>query len=157
MPSEVKIRPAPAEELIDLRWKLLRAGLARETAKFEGDDEAESRHIAAEYQGIIVGCATFMRRPLEGKPAWQLRGMAVQADLQKSGIGRAMLAFAEDMLRSEKYSDLLWCHGRIGAKAFYERLGWKTISDVYQVPPAPDLHVKMSKRLEPQLNTNHHR
>lgn len=149
MQHDVKIRLASAKEVIDLRWKLLRPGMPRETAVFEGDDELAARHIITEIDSQIVGCATFLHRPWEGQPAWQLRGMAVDANLQKSGVGRRMLEFAEQMLRRESYSNLMWCNARIVAKPFYERVGWQTIGDVFEIPSAGP-HVKMTKRLNPR-------
>ena len=156
MSSGLIIRSANADELIDLRWELLRAGLARETAVFEGDEEVGTRHFVVEMDAKVVGCATFLRRPLEDQAAWQLRGMAVRSDLQRGGVGRAMLEFAERFLREEGYTNLLWCNARVPAKAFYERLGWQTISEQFDIPSAGP-HVKMTKNLSPQMKTDEHR
>ena len=93
------IRLADLEEILDLRWRILRAGLGRETAIFDGDREPATRHVAAVRDGQVVGCATIVRRSWQGKPGLQLRGMAVAADLRGSGIGRSLLEAGELIVR----------------------------------------------------------
>src|SRR5262245_28734176 len=117
---QAQIRDACAEEIIDLRWRILRAGLPREKAIFPGDDEPATHHFAAILDDEVVGCASFMQNPWQGNPAWQLRGMAVREDLRGSGIGTRMLEHAEQVLARLEFSRQLWCNARTPAVAFYE-------------------------------------
>ena len=142
----IKIRAARFEEIVDLRWTILRAGLPRETALFDGDDEPTTYHIGAFDGDTLLACATFMRRPFDQKPAWQLRGMAVSGERQRRGLGRAILESAERSLREEAYSNLLWCNARVPAAGFYERHGWRIVSEPFEVPTAGP-HVKMLKEI----------
>src|SRR5438445_357877 len=68
-----QIRRATADEVIDLRHAILRAGLPRETAVFPGDDDPAARHFVATRNGRVVGCATLHLNRWEKEPAWQLR------------------------------------------------------------------------------------
>jgi predicted GNAT family N-acyltransferase len=143
---EVQIREARVEEIIDLRWKILRAGLPRETADFPGDDEPTTHHFAALCGDQVVGCASFMRSPWQEKPAWQLRGMAVLEELRSAGIGARMLEDAEGVLAREGFSNQLWCNARTPAAKFYERHGWTKLGEEFHVEHAGP-HVRMVKAL----------
>lgn len=144
--SSIEIRVVDVERIIDLRWRILRAGLARETAYFDGDNEPTTRHLAATDAGAIIGCATILRRPWEGKPAWQLRGMAVEPDHQGRGIGKMLLMEIERIVRSEEHSLQLWCNARTPATLFYQKLGWSLSGEEFVIPSAGP-HFKMYKLL----------
>lgn len=141
----VIVRRATVRELIDLRHRVLRAGLHVETAHFEGDDEPDAVHLAAEWDGRVVGCCTLIRRPFEGRDGWQLRGMAVEPELQRLGIGAALLAEVDRFMRTQPPDLLLWCNARVPASGFYERLGWRIVSEVFDISTAGP-HVKMIRR-----------
>jgi predicted GNAT family N-acyltransferase len=143
----IEIRRARIDEIIDLRWKILRAGLGREFADFPGDDEPTTYHFGAfNGSGEVVGCATFVRRPWQDKPAWQLRGMAVREDLRGGGIGAQLLEVAERALAEERFSNQLWCNARTPATKFYERLGWQKVGEEFIAETAGP-HFKMTKAL----------
>ena len=83
----------------------------------------------------------------DGAPAWQLRGMATDPAFRATGVGRAMLLYLERLLAAESDVRQLWCNARTPARGFYERLGWRVVSDVFEIPTAGP-HVRMTKRLE---------
>ena len=139
------IRPASADELIDLRHRVLRAGLERETAMFPGDDDPATRHFAALLDARIVGCVTLHRNEWNGAAAWQLRGMAIDSAHQRSGIGAALLRAVEAFVRESDVKQL-WCNARTPAAAFSEKHGWTIASEPFDIPTAGP-HVKMTKRL----------
>jgi GNAT superfamily N-acetyltransferase len=150
----VALRRGSVEEIIDVRHAVLRAGLARETAVFSGDDLPTTRHYAAlargaEGEGKAVCCLTLLRSEWEGQSAWQLRGMATMTGLQRSGIGRELVRYAEEDARGvEPGVRVMWCNARVGAAGFYERLGWEIVSrEPFELPHA-GMHVKMRKRME---------
>ena len=142
----VVVRRAAAGEVIDLRHRVLRAGLPRESAAFDGDERSDARHVVAEAAGRIVGCATVHASTWEGEPAWQLRGMATDPAVRAAGVGRAMLLYLERLLASESPVRQLWCNARTPARGFYERLGWRVVSDVFEIPTAGP-HVRMLRAL----------
>lgn len=144
--ESIIVRRVPVEAILDLRHRILRAGLPPETARFEGDAEPTTHHLAAESHGRVVGCATILRRPWDGAPAWQLRGMAVEEDWQGKGVGRRLLEEAERLVRRERHSLQMWCNARTPATPFYRRLGWQTLGEEFVIPTAGP-HLRMSKRL----------
>lgn len=148
MPDEAAIiRPADLDQIIDLRWKILRAGLNRNTAFFEGDHETTTRHFAAWQDQSLVGCVTIVHRAWMNRLAWQLRGMAVAADRQHRGIGRLMLDAVEQAVGNDDFSRQLWCNARTSAVSFYQKHGWRTVGEQFLIPTA-GAHYKMEKRLK---------
>ena len=149
-----EIRRVGVEMILNLRHRILRAGLPPESARFDGDEADTTLHWAAfalDAAGCAeeqaVGCLSLMLNSWAGEPAWQLRGMAVDEPLQRSGLGRELLARAEETAASLGTAGWLWCNARAPAIGFYQKLGWATVSEVFEIPTAGP-HVKMSKRLK---------
>src|SRR3954462_3608510 len=95
MTASFEIRRISAEETIPLRWPILRAGLPRETAIFEGDDWPETQHFGAFAGAELHGIATILRAPFPAEPAAearQLRGMAVLPETRGTGCGAVLVA-----------------------------------------------------------------
>lgn len=147
MSATLAIVRVAVEEIVDLRWRVLRADLPREMATFDGDDEAASVHLAArDAVGRVVGCVSVHRRPFEAighaprATAWQLRGMATEPELRGSGLGWALLRAAEAHATAEamdlQVERWLWAKARKTAVPFYERHGWVIVSDEFEVPTA---------------------
>ena len=135
----ILIRRVPASDVLPLRHAELRAGLPRASADFDGDADATTWHFGASLAVApreIVGCASFMLHPHGSEPAHQLRGMATRRDLVHGGIGTALLRHAIAELANATSVRLFWCNARIVATGFYERLGWRIVSDVFDVPTA---------------------
>lgn len=147
MDAAIVIQCVEVERIIDLRWRILRAGLDRSTACFDGDLEPTTRHLAAMSSDKVVGCVTILHRPWDGSPAWQLRGMAIEPELQKHGIGTRLVEEVEQIVRTHPYSLQLWCNARTPAVGFYERLGWVTVGGEFVIPTAGP-HFRMQKRLQ---------
>ena len=126
----VTIREASPSEVIELRHRVLRAGRPRNTAIFEGDDEASTRHWVAVRRDEIIGVATVMARPCPDVPdaRWQLRGMAIDPGQRGLGIGRALLEHLHGAV-----TDPMWCNARTSAAGFYEKSGWKPVSEVFEI------------------------
>jgi len=136
-----QVRRAPLEAIVDLRHRILRAGLPRETAIFPGEDLPDKLHFAAYMQGMVIGCATLHPAVFELQPAFQLRGMAVDPAYQRLGVGRELIAAAEACAQQVEIS-VLWANCRTPAVPFYEKMGWKIISDEFMVETAGP-HFKM--------------
>lgn len=144
-PPPFTIGRATAQEILDLRHRMLRQGMPLSAAMFDLDDDAHTLHAAARVEGQVIGCATYIVRPLEEMPARQLRGMAVATEWQKAGVGRGLLLWLESEL-SRQSVQLLWCNARRPAVPFYERLGWRTISEQFEIPTAGP-HFRMRRDL----------
>jgi len=146
--TRVTVRRARFAEILALRHAELRAGLPVDTAVFPDDGKSTTIHLGAFADGADapVGCASLVLRPWQGAPAYQLRGMATRTDLVRRGIGRALLAFIEDLVRDQTPVPLLWCDARAAAVPFYQRTGWVIASEVFDIPTVGPHHT-MTRRL----------
>lgn len=142
------LRRATAAEVVDLRWRVLRAGLPREAAVFDGDADPAALHYAAVDGGggAVVSCATLHPSAWDGTPAYQLRGMATDDACRGLGLGRGLLGLAEADVRRATPVRLLWCNARTPAVPFYRRLGWAVRSETFDIPTAGP-HVRMTRVL----------
>jgi ribosomal protein S18 acetylase RimI-like enzyme len=70
--------------------------------------------------------------------------MAVGAALQRKGIGRVLMNFAENIARDRKYSRLTM-HARKSAVGFYEKSGYRICSEEFTEVTIP--HYVMEKEL----------
>lgn len=143
---DIVVRDACVEDILDLRHAVLRAGLPWESARFNGDEAPTTRHVAAVADNRIIGCASMMLSEWDKRPAWQLRGMAVDPAWRGKGIGEMLLRAIEERARQSDVRQM-WCNARTPAIRFYGKLGWQVVSDEFEIPSAGP-HVRMVKRLE---------
>ncbi|MEN0063425.1 MAG: GNAT family N-acetyltransferase [Myxococcota bacterium] len=132
------VTEVPASAVIDLRHRVLREGRPRETAIWEGDDAASTKHYALTLSDRVLAIASVMAAPFPDRstPTAQLRGMAVDPDHQGQGLGSTLLRGIQDVHKA------LWCNARLHAVAFYERHGWTVQSERFEVPLVGP-HVRM--------------
>jgi GNAT superfamily N-acetyltransferase len=137
--------------IIDLRYRMLRAGLPKESANFPGDDDVSAWHLGLFYpyadgaNAPVVTCASFMLNSYQEKPAWQLRGMCTDAERQSKGFGGRLLSCAEAAILKSSPVRMFWCNARVPAIAFYQRQGWAVDSEVFDIPTAGP-HRRMFKK-----------
>lgn len=136
IPAEIRL--LTPEEVISVRWPVLRPGFPRDSAIFPGDDAPETRHFGAFVDGQLVGVASTYAAPFPGDPgtsatARQLRGMATLDGFQGRGVGRAVLAACEQTARTDG-ATLIWCNARVSASAFYARMGWSRVGEEFDIP-----------------------
>jgi GNAT superfamily N-acetyltransferase len=130
---DLVVRVASADEVRPLRMAVLRPGQPLRVADY--DELPETRHVAAFAGDVVVGCATVFPAPYEDiSDAWQLRGMAVAADRQGTGLGAAVLLGAIDLVRVAR-APLLWANARTSALGFYERLGFEVVGEEFTHGP----------------------
>jgi len=134
------------DQIVDLRYDVLRAGLPRSAAYFPGDDHPQTVHLAAKDGEKIVGCATILLNEWNGQPACQLRGMAVDPAYQSHGVGKEILGDIERVAR-EAGVKIVWANARVPASAFYRKNGWEIVSEEFEIPTAGP-HFKMVRRIE---------
>ena len=139
------VRRASLEEVLPLRWRVLRPGLPPETAAFQGDDAQHTEHwlaqdtetgavvsVASIYQvGLPAGQGSIVTNP---SACWQLRGMASSPDSQGQGAGGALLEGILLSLQGRWGRPVFWCNARQRAVPFYARHGFETTSDPFDIP-----------------------
>jgi predicted GNAT family N-acyltransferase len=129
------------DEMIELRNTMLRKPLG---LSFDKED------IANEKDYLLIGCyeddkleACCMLVPKD-KNTVQLRQMAVAPALQRSGIGRVMVQFAENIARDRGFNKMTM-HARQTAVGFYEKSGYKVVGNMFMEVTIP--HFEMQKML----------
>ncbi|RCH54328.1 GNAT family N-acetyltransferase [Mucilaginibacter hurinus] len=123
------------EELLSIRNDILREGkLLPEDCAFDTDKINGAFHLGY-YSGDELACiGSFHPQDcgdFSGK-GYQLRGMATIARQQGKGHGNQLLNFAIVYLRGKKIS-YLWCNARKSALPFYLKMGFKIISEEFEV------------------------
>lgn len=127
--SRARAERATIEEVLPVRLALLRPpGFPPQRPKPE-DLLPECAHFVVRDGGRIVATATINPEGLRG--VWQLR--AVAAERRGRGEGRAVVEACIAHAR-ERGATRVWCHGRTGARGFYERLGFRAVGEEYEVP-----------------------
>jgi predicted GNAT family N-acyltransferase len=142
MPPEITCRRVAVDTILPLRHRILRPGLPSETARFDGDLDADTQHYAALVGEEPVACLSLMPSAWEGQPAWQLRGMTTDTPQQGRGLGRQLWNAAVAEARRDEPDRLIWCNARTSAVGFYEKLGWRVVSEPFDVPSVGP-HVRM--------------
>lgn len=136
----MNVRPVSAADTRPLRSEVLRPGQPPTDLVYPGDAVAGSFHAGAFVDGALVGIATVYPEAMPLTPAadldpsnaFRLRGMATRAGLQGQGIGRVVLGRCIEHVR-EAGADVLWCNARVSALGFYERLGFQTVGDEFDI------------------------
>ena len=147
MSQDMQLRIVDPTAVVDLRHRVLRAGMPRDAAIFEGDSEVGTVHLAAfDDWDVLIACVTILHRGWQTQPAWQLRGMAVDQAHQGRGIGRMLLCEIDRLVLCDSHSNLLWCNARNPAVGFYEKHGWRLASPEFEIPTAGPHH-KMTRHL----------
>lgn len=132
---------ADYRQMVELRLQLLRKPLGLSFTPEE---------LEKEKSDILLGC--FEEDKLEAcciltqvdPSTVRLRQMAVGAALQRKGIGRVLMDFAENIARDRKYSRLTM-HARKSAVGFYEKSGYRICSEEFTEVTIP--HYVMEKEL----------
>lgn len=146
-PLHITLRPATCPEIIALRQEVLRPGLPIDTARFDGDEADDTFHFGAfDETGRNIGCVTLLHRPLDGRDAYQLRGMATAPSHRGKAIGTALLQLAQTHIRQHTNARLLWCNARVSATGFYLRHGWRIEGEPFGLPHAGQ-HYRMTMAL----------
>jgi predicted GNAT family N-acyltransferase len=130
-PIAVSVQESDADTTYPLWRDVLRNG--RPVPRME--DPERTFHLAARTaDGEVVGVVRFSPAPCPWRPEarvpWQLRGMATAPTVRGAGAGRQLVA--EGLERVAKLGgDLVWCDARIGAVGFYERMGFRVVTEPY--------------------------
>ena len=145
MSSLITIRqPSSAEEFehyFRLRWKILRRPWGQPEGSERDEMEEQTFHAAAFTEdGQVVGAA---RLQFNSEAEAQVRYMAVAKQVQRQGIGMALLRHLEEYAR-KKGAKVVVLDARESAVPFYLKLGYEIVGDSYLLF-GDILHKKMRK------------
>lgn len=140
------------KDIFHLRHDILRPGLPKESALFDGDYELFTYHFAVykTRNGRIVGkplcCASFKLDTLNKRDSYRLRGMATDKNWQGRGLGSLLMSHAESFIANKTGVKLFWCNARSSAVKFYYDRGWRAFSEEFEIKGVGPHH-KMKKEL----------
>jgi len=131
-----------------LRQSVLRPQQSLEDSKYPTDLDDGTFHIGAFYREALISVASFIidtNPDFPDKRQYRLRQMATHGAFRKMGAGRAVVHYAEGIIREQKV-DLLWCKARTNVQRYYHKLGFRPYGEVFDYPPI-GLHIMMIKNL----------
>ena len=143
-----QVRQISAHDTLDVRHAVLRQGKPLSSCVFEGDNLASTVHFGAFENNKLLGVASvFWHDTALGDvhPKTQIRGMAVLLEAQNLGLGRLLMESIEMHLR-QRNDTFVWFNARVGAIAFYEKMGYVEIGSIFDVQDIGP-HILMYKYL----------
>lgn len=129
------------QQMVTLRQNILRKPLGLDFTPEELEKEKDVVLIGAFDDDQMLGCCMLVK---QDDKKMRLRQMAVLNNLQGKGIGRSLLAFAENISRDLGYTRIMM-HARKTAADFFEKLGYKVTSSEFLELNIP--HIVMEKDL----------
>lgn len=129
------------QQMIKLRDDILRKPLGLSFSVEDLGDDKENILIGAFEEDRMLGCCMLVQ---ENPVTVRLRQMAVQNDLQRKGIGKALMYFAENLARDRGYK-IITMHARKYSVGFYEKMGYKVTGSEFIEITIP--HYIMEKKL----------
>ena len=124
----------PYELTLGLRSKILRNGLPLNECVFPTDQVEGAFHLAV-YVGDEIACvASFFPKKYkkEQGEGYQLRGMATDTEFAGKRYGKSLVEFAVTYIKNTNAS-YIWCNARKSALPFYEKLGFETVSNEFEI------------------------
>jgi predicted GNAT family N-acyltransferase len=134
-----ELRPVSLADTLPLRQQLLRPTQDLDELVFEGDEDAEAKHLGAFEGGELVGIATLAPSP-GPLGRWRIRQVGVVEPRRGAGLGRLLV---ESLL--EGVEEPVHLSARSHLEDWYVGLGFVRIGDVYDKPPVGP-HVDMVRR-----------
>lgn len=128
-------------QMVELRTEILRRPLGLSYSKDQLAEEKSDILVGAFESNSMVGCC--MLSPKEVFQL-QLRQMAVIPVLQRRGIGKELILFAEKYAFENGFK-VIFMHARKSAVGFYQKLGYQIVGDEYLEVGIP--HYTMEKLL----------
>lgn len=144
----LRIELVDTKRTLELRHRILKPHLPFENTLNPGDDASTTFHFALFKQYQLISIATFIHEShtnLHAGFPYRLRGMATDHDFQNKGFGQQLLNYAHYFL-TQKGCDLIWCNARQNAFSFYQRLGYQSIGELFEITHIGP-HKVMYKRL----------
>ena len=156
--SDITIQLVDLDATLALRRAVLRPWLTPAAARAIYAGAGEHFHVGARHDGRVVSTAGFAveahpdYEQVFGAVHWRLRGMASDPAVRGRGLGGRVLEFGIEELSRRlaakgQASATLWCNGRTGAQAFYQRHGFAPIGDLFETP-GTGLHFVFWRKVE---------
>lgn len=121
------------EATFEIRQKVLRENIPL-PYEFPGDFDKTTTHFGFFVDNQLVSVATILKSShhyFKGNQ-YQLRGMATLTAYQGQAIGSKLLTEIMKHLKT-KNAEILWFNARIKALNFYQKLGFQTIGEEFNI------------------------
>lgn len=131
----VSVRTIPPSRTHALRQRILRPHQSLAEMNYPGDQDAETIHLGAFDGEALIGVASLYHEPFPRDPGpddWRLRGMAVAESHRGSGAGSELLRACGQHIR-DRGGRRIWCNARTPAQGFYERFGFVTCGEMFDL------------------------
>jgi GNAT superfamily N-acetyltransferase len=112
---------ADYQKMIDLRMDILRRPLGLTFTEADLDKEKDDILIGAFEEEDLMACCILTKI---GDDTCKLRQMAVHPKIQGTGLGAAMMNYAEQLAKDAGFKKMVM-NARKTAKGFYEKLGYE--------------------------------
>ncbi|MGP4063182.1 GNAT family N-acetyltransferase [Halobacillus sp. H74] len=146
---ELEVQQIKPEQTYNLRHNILRPHQPFKACQYETDHDHNAFHIGAFHNDELVSVGSIY---LESHPEfnkrrqYRLRAMATAEAFRNKGAGRAVVDFAEKIIKLHD-GELLWCKGRTTVEEYYQKLGFKPFGEVFDYPPIGP-HLIMYKKIQ---------
>ena len=115
------------------------------------DTEPEGAHAVGAFDGEeLIAVGLIGPDPDRRLGSWRVRGMATKPAARHGGAGTAVLAALLEHARAEGARSV-WCTVRTPARSLYERAGFRTVSEEFELPDIGP-HVVMELMLDETSN-----
>lgn len=129
------------KKMVDLRMDILRRPLGLNFNKEDLEREKDDILIGAFEEDDLLACCILTKI---GQGICKLRQMAVHPRLQGTGLGVAMMSYAEQLAKDAGFKKMVM-NARKTAKGFYEKLGYEIEGDEFVEVTLP--HFFMQKNI----------
>lgn len=132
---------ADYKKMIDLRMDILRRPLGLSFSEVDLEKEKHDLLIGAFEEDKLLACCILTKI---AEDTCKLRQMAVRPKIQGTGLGAAMMNYAEQLAKDAGYKKMVM-NARKTAKGFYEKLGYEIEGDEFVEVNLP--HFYMQKNI----------
>jgi predicted GNAT family N-acyltransferase len=129
------------QKMVDLRMEILRKPLGLSFTETDLEKEKQDILIGAFEDDELLACCVLTKI---GEDTCKLRQMAVRNKIQRTGLGAAMMNYAEQLAKDAGYKKMVM-NARKTAKGFYEKLGYEIKGDEFVEVTLP--HFYMQKNI----------
>ncbi len=126
---------------LQLRYRVLRKPLKLEFTEAELKRDKEDTHFGLFEGEEMVACLILAKA---GEKRMKMRQVAVYDAFQSKGLGKELSNAAEKFAK-ESGCSVIFCNARKVAVPFYEKMGYKIVSDEFTEVNIP--HYTMEKQL----------
>lgn len=143
------IKEIEASDAYNIRNLILRPGKPVAACEFNGDAEEQNFHLGAFVDGQLISIASFFlenNNEFSEEVQYRIRGMATIEKFRSQGFSANLIKTGIPVIKKNQ-AKLVWCNARLSAQGFYQKIGFKTCSEVFDIPDIGP-HVLMKLELK---------